>query len=261
MFGLRRLLPFRKVRLPVYADPSQRDEILRMVEGHTEQKTRLQVGQSSIPNAGFGVTAACNLPADKIVTLYPGMYFPPLPMVLLADDAPLVELQPPPTAAVGSGGDYLINSAVGGFLDEPVEVTQAMQGGEVLLWCGHRVQHPPKGTAPNVDLIHFMWWDVLAGGHGDAGWREAAAGAVLRGSRLYSGRWFIDHRHALSEGKSREVLLPALRDGRGVYWRRKAGIAIATTRALEEGEELFLDYEYGPKKAATLPWYHPAQHE
>ena len=246
------------MRLPVYADLAQRDEILRMVEGHAEQKARVRVGQSSVPNSGLGVTAACSLPANKIVTLYPGKYFPPLPMVLLEDDMPLVELHPPSTAIVDSGGVYLINSAMGGFLDEPVETARAMRGGEALLWSGHRVQHPPQGTSPNVDLLHFMWWDVLTRGQGegDAVWKGAAAEAVLRGTRMYSGGWFKDYRGAPSEGKPREVLLPALHDGRKTYWQYKAGIAIFTTRALEEEEELFLDYDYSFEKAAKLPWYH-----
>jgi len=267
MFGLKKLLPaLSKARLPLYANERQRLEILSLVQAQGQRRGQagVRVGESSIPNAGYGLRAdgPCSLPAHRIVCLYPGRFFPPLPMVLTLDEIPLVQLHTP---VRGEESEYLIYSALGGFLDEPVQATQQLKGAEQQLWAGHRIQHPPKGVKPNVDVVHFMWKDVLQGqGRGAPAWEAEAASQVLRGTRMYAGRWFVDHRAAQSHGGgSREVQLPTLQGKGGLeaYWRCMAGLAVVTTREIPPEEELYLDYELGAQKASRLSWYHAVQYE
>ena len=221
-----------------------------------------------------------------VITFYPGLFFPPLPdsMTLSTEyleSEELVSLVKPRGVEQSS---YLINSVYGGFLNDPLEMAKFLRehntGAESetgsktdssSLWLGHRVQHPPRNVKPNVEVLHFKWVDVHMQVHKEktnavengkscetSNIDAVLADKILRGTRMYEGTHYIDHRG----DESRTANLPTL-DNNGdkqAYWRFMNGIALITSRDIAEGEELYLDYQYSAAISKELKWYHEVKY-
>mmetsp|Transcript_28991 Transcript_28991/g.90241 ORF Transcript_28991/g.90241 Transcript_28991/m.90241 type:complete len:122 (-) Transcript_28991:83-448(-) len=95
---------------------------------------------------------------------------------------------------------------------------------------GHLVNHPPRGTAPNVAWQEFAWE------------RETAA---LAANRLHRGLWYMD------PASMEPVDMPS---EEGELRLPLPGVAIVALRDLAEGEELFMDYKLSRPHP---PWYAP----
>merc|ERR1712129_376946 len=95
---------------------------------------------------------------------------------------------------------------------------------------GQLVNHPSRGTAPNVDWQEFLWED-----------RDEE----VRVNRLHSGLWYLDPVtmepvNMPAQGSAVRIPVP--------------GIAIVALRDLEPGEELYMNYRFNPPYPA---WYSP----
>ena len=131
---------------------------------HPQPRPRAEVRQSLIPGAGAGLflrgADRGGRGADRgdLVALYGGIYTPPAPDVTHGADGTSIII-PAPTA--DEEGQYVIHLQGGGYLDGAEQARLARQRageGRCEGWATAALaNHPPAGTAPNVQAVQVHW--------------------------------------------------------------------------------------------------------
>jgi hypothetical protein len=196
----------------------------------------VDIRQSTIPNSGFGVFAEKDFSKGQVVTLYPGTFYPPLPnwLVALPDGNAAVDLRPQNTDFCNV---YKINCLIGGALE-----AKEMISSNIAL--AHLVNHPPKGTLPNVISYEFHWNDFFR----DVPTENLPKIKEITHSlsEIRPGTpWFIDPNTQQIEYMT-EDCAPIV------------GMVFIANRDIRKGEEFFFNYKF--QKGKDLPeWYHPVE--
>lgn len=220
------------------------------------QGFKLQVAASSVIGAGLGVHVrrgagehgGDQIPCGAVVTLYPGVFFPSVPRHVHLWDEVVVDairlMQMHGGGCVDpklDGASFqeissymlVLTSGVGGIMDG-FRATERVPGlvdrGQQAV--GNLINHPPQGTSPNVAWCEFPWAKT-----------SCEASGI---NRMHQGVWYVD------PPTLEPVLVP---DPGAVDALAEPGVAIVALRAIDGGEELFMDY----KLAKPHPeWYVPA---
>jgi len=211
----------------------------------------LRVADSSLPGAGLGVYAGAaadggGIRGGEVVALYPGIFVPlvPLHARAAARGEPVMDVLHMARlwgyGAIDSrlcevsfeeGSSYwLILEEHSGLMDgfRP-EQRVGGSGCNSPFAVGHLVNHPPRGTAPNVSWQEFDW----------------NGASPLVPNRLHRGLWYM-HPTTMEP-----VDMPS---EEGAVQLPLPGVAIVALRDLAEGEELFMDYKLSKPHP---PWYSP----
>eukprot|EP01041_Mallomonas_annulata_P003755 gene3755-7454_t len=195
---------------------------------------------SLLPGAGMGIFLNRPIPPRTIVTLYPGIYYPPCPVWTVASPSgdPVIRLTPT------IRNEYTINcDNIGGFID-------GSKGSSSPYAVAHLINHPPKGCLPNVVSIDFSWTDFfrhcssLHGAH-DSEALIAIKQHVSAINSMGEGDWYVDP-HTDEVVRLSPDCAPL------------AGMAFLSTKNIDAGQELLYDYRYGPGNAPE--WYSPVDY-
>lgn len=226
------------------------DEQLDIVEGHLRASygTVPEVAASQIahPAAGQGVFARGRATQGTVVALYPGEVYVPYQVKRLVDDFHRAR-------ASGDPGPQRRFEAVFGTPERPNAHAMERFDGNVLVASegsvasrpnyfavGHKINHPPRGAAPNVVACPL---DLTRGFME----RMDAQGAAFRS---YVPNRFHESPELMADWQwkmylvERDVEVPT--------------VAFVATRDIADGEELFLNYRYNPDvEIGSVPeWYH-----
>jgi hypothetical protein len=158
---------------------------------------------------------------------------------------------------------YVMNLlTTGGFLDGR-RLDEVIQTGGTAnpLAVGHRVNHPARGSLPNVRVVPFLWADVADACDGDGGDSWSAASALagdgahypVPNARRHDGTpWYFC---PLACEVARHPT--ARQEGVGLL----AGALVVTSAPVATGGELFLDYALRgpPHPAWANGWYSPVE--
>jgi len=229
---------------------------------------RVKVDKSTIPNSNFGVFARRDIRKGEVACLYPGEFHPRLPLWTVAspDGVPCVPFMP--IKQQYEDNCYVVHLRhCSGYLDgNPTLASVSAAGLLNPAAVGQLINHPPRGTEPNVAPFDFMWSKALQDqgqimGQGQERHRLLGAFCARLPNVMGTGPWFLEPRaasagtggtaggetfttHTLEEhfGSPEEVLqvLP--------------GFAFIARVDIEAGAELFFDYELEPR--ARPDWYH-----
>jgi hypothetical protein len=196
----------------------------------------LEIRRSRILDAGYGVICKGSIPANRLVALYPGQYYPPVPsyaVMTSTGEQSHAESNFLRHLNQTNDGSYQIHcNHRGGFID-------GKDAPSLTAYCvGHLVNHPPRKIQPNVRPVDFRWDDVLASS--DKSFNPSDLNPIGHGV------WYIDPmtNHAVDLAHYSSPLV---------------GLALLSTRAIKDEEELLLDYNYDTY-TATPPWYHPVEY-
>jgi hypothetical protein len=200
------------------------------------------VQSSTIPNSGNGIFARHNLSKGSVISLYPGPFYPPLPLwlVSLPDGSLAIDLRPKNDGDDPYNEVYNIHCALGGFME-------AKDGISSNLAMAHLVNHPSKGFRPNVVSFNFYWKEVIDLATSSTEKELLSKGASLLNPIPTGCPWYVDP-------NSNEIVYMTANCAPPV------GIVFIAARDIKQNEELFYDYKF--KKTNTLPsWYHPVSYE
>ena len=210
---------------------------------HKAFKFTLDVRESSIRNANKGVFVRGHVTKGDVVALYPGVYYPPVPVYAVgAADGSYCE-----TACLArhmwDDSMYCIDlSDIGGYIDGK-NITEEFSSLSSFA-VGQMINHPNPLQHPNVTPFDFHWEDVYNARNIDNNYDitlEEYLGKVP--VKLGRGPWFIDpitHEVVnIGEGSS-DIQLP--------------GLAMVAKEDICDGSELFLDYKLPPSNRPL--WYH-----
>jgi hypothetical protein len=202
--------------------------VLSMLGRNSSLKHSLESKCSKIDSAGDGLFLRGFARKNSVVVLYPGRFYPSIPPQLSAvGDAPI---KLPVSSELGDHVFIMNCRTLGGFLD-------GKYGSSNNFGQGHMINHPPSGFLPNVAPVEFFWRDILH----------------LQPEHLWNdveiinftdkGVWYIDPTsyEIIYTTKNMHNLL--------------VGCAFITLRDIQDGEELYFNYEYPPKVAECLSWY------
>lgn len=246
---------------------SYRQQVLQQVKalvlGTTQRyEFALCVRDSGVSGRGVFLDHGVS-PKGSVVTLYPGVYYPPPPLWAIGsqdtasgDIVSSLSLRLDDTT---KNNDYLISlEATGGAIDaytyQRLGTEAAFADLPLLHCCGHLLNHPNAGQHANCDVVDFSWKEVLGDDKGDLG-------ESLRPERvnpIASGLWVIDavtsQRH-YTDGTASAADAPNTLTAVTSPRPPLAGLAIVATRPIKAGEPLLLDYKLRPPHP---PWYTPA---
>ena len=220
---------------------------------------RLRVGRSSLPGAGMGVFTTELIRADEYIALYPGRVHLPPPVGGLAIESlmmdPAFKMPAQDTSYQISCGSRWSSPWNGGYID-------GINGAACLNphAKGHLINHPPRGTRPNVTIHDFEWRSIIdmtaeewtvQGSLGPslsphALWREAR-----EVNHMAEGAWYID-------GTTLDVVSYTPSENDAALEPRLLGAVFQTVCEVPQGSELFFDYRLGPVAAeSSADWYVP----
>jgi hypothetical protein len=208
----------------------------------------LHVQTSSIPGSNQGVFISGSVAKGTIVALYPGFYYPPLPVCAIGSvdgeiSLPVTDLK---HRLEDGTNEYIIHlNNSGGYLDGSPHLTLTVPPIDHVphnpYAVAHMVNHPSPSNHPNVISLDFLWRDVYA---------HCLSSQLTRGSdplpipsfeeyskivpnRFGSGPWYVD-------SSTGEVIM--INDGSIPC--HLAGLAYMALEDLQDGDELFFDYRY-----------------
>ena len=229
----------------------------------------IQVRPSSITGAGSGVFASQPIPMDTLVTLYPGIYTPPLPAFTAGTDDEYLYYyladRTTPSGLAPEVNPYILNlTAVGGgYLDglittgdtatartttttvEPTTDPTAMP------CCGHLINH--DSSKPNINVVSFVWNDVLQLESNDDDENRWNTELIPNRRRSDGSPWYYDGReervvHFASQPPSSTLRTPH----EGIV----CGAAMVSIKDIETHQELLLDYGlHPPYPSWARDWY------
>jgi|LauGreDrversion4_1035100.scaffolds.fasta_scaffold63146_3 hypothetical protein len=182
---------------------------------------RCYVGPSSLgPAASRGVYARerCES-AGELLTLYPGFYYPPPPLHVVANVDGIPPHQVSDLNPVDDS-EYKMSCSLGGFFDAKHE------GAEDEYAVGHLVNHSIRRT--NAVVVNFLWSDINP--------------ELKRVNSLdTSAFWYV----------SPEDL--------AVYYSQDcaplAGCGILSATSIDRSEEIFINYRFSVAHQCRLKWY------
>ena len=212
---------------------------------------------------------------DEVLSLYPGMYVPPLTFSGSGYDHEdsFVLLKRPTNDAT-----YVINSLYGGYINAINEAKYNYINEENTdrnrndIALGHLINHA-SGKKPNVEAFHFAWKDVLqlliyekqekeqeqGNEHKDyhCEYKENYFKKIYNINYLPKGEWYFDTQ------SNNTVHFPDRKNQPGEYLHRLKGIALVSIRDIVVDEELLLDYDLrinhsNSSNNNNLEWYKPA---
>ena len=224
------------------------------------------VRPSQIPGAGAGLFSTVHRPRGGLVSLYAGVYTPPVPPVTPGADELNVVIPAPAPSEDAQVLAYIIHlSGVGGYLDGLEHATEARLASESRRCPGWGTaalaNHPPSGVEPNVVAVDVEWAEagsvqsvpdprVTYNAHNSSSTSSTnfiSANQIAQQNLnpLKSNTpWYID-------GPTGEhVFVPPTVPTRG--------IAFLAVRAILQGEEIFFNYELSKD---LPPWYAPVPAE
>ena len=219
--------------------------------------------QSSISaDAGDGVFATADIAAGEAVTFFPGRVFVPPPLITLADGG--LGALPLPCSTFGLGEDTarrrddMVLLSAGNRIDGSYfeEREDAATGSDAAA-LGHIINHPPRGTAPNVAASPLQVELTTAAAASDRPTTAAADLAVLevpsaspaadllrRVFEMDPDGWYVD----VGGGGA---VVP---HGNDVL----CGAVMVAIAPVARGAELFFDYNLRATRSRPLPeWYDP----
>ena len=214
---------------------------------------------------------------NKVLTLYPGYYVPPLPDGSGAgydhEDSFVLIKKPSEEDTT----EYVINSLYGGYIDAINEAnynyTCEDHNNNNYIALGHLINHA-SNKLPNVEAFHFSWKDILLElrneekeklpvqeqeqeDNNDKHQENNFLKTIYNINFLPQGEWYFDTR------SNTTIQFPDRKSHPGEYLYRLKGIAVVSTRDIAFGEELLLDYDLrinqsGNNNNNHLDWYQPA---
>jgi hypothetical protein len=204
--------------------------------------------------------------ADTVVTLYPGIYTPPLPSIgtVTGDDSTFVHYladRVTPSGRLPENNAYLLNLTTvgGGYLDglttmgnntllpeQPTSLFTSSSSplSSLLMACGHLINH--NASHPNIQVVAFVWNDVLP---------HNSTCQIPNQRRCDGSPWYYDGRD------ERVVYFPtppssANNQGESRPTELVCGAAMVTTKDIEINQELLLDYGlHAPYPRWANDWY------
>lgn len=204
----------------------------------------LSVQTSSIPGSNNGVVLSGYAKKGTILALYPGLYYPPLPLCAVGNADGNYCYSATDMRQMWQTNAYLIHlNQLGGYLDgkdfdkqsNPFAVAQM-------------VNHPSPSFHPNVISLDFRWEDVYNLCSERLGnknlFQSYSQYLQLLPNRFGSGPWYVD-------SSTDEVVM--IGDERGPPCHL-AGLAYMALEDIQDGVELFFDYRYPAH--ARPSWYH-----
>jgi hypothetical protein len=218
----------------------------------TDLSFSLSVRTSSIPGSNKGVFLSGCAKKGTILALYPGIYYPPLPICAVGSADGSFSNSVSDVRHMGQTNEYIIHlNQSGGYLDgkdiekhttNPFAVAQM-------------VNHPSPSFHPNVISFDFHWEDVynLCSSSGRLDQKNLIQSYSeylnILPNRFGSGPWYVD-------SSTDEVIL--INDGSGGGEAgppcHLAGLAYMALEDIQDGVELFFDYKY--PSHARPSWYH-----
>jgi hypothetical protein len=191
----------------------------------------------------LGVFVSGDVSKGDVVCFYPGTYYPPPPLYALGvADGSYCQ-----TANIvrhmWEHNVYCINlNDMGGYIDGFLEKEKSKFASLSPYAVGQKINHPDKHNSPNVSTFEFLWRDVFASREGcDELCLEEFLSHVP--VKMGEGPWFIDPSTQEVVTIENAPTNPAL-----------PGLALVALEDLEDGRELFLDYELKPEDMPD--WYH-----
>jgi hypothetical protein len=207
-----------------------------------------QTGGSTpgIESAGLGVRISTaprggSVPSGTVVAIYPGVARLHAPVLALVGAESGVVL--PALGETRFGQDYVANRFWGSVDGSPELLESIIFPGSFAV--GNRINHPPAGTPPNVALRDaFVVNEALgdAGVHADLVPRLSVPPEVFAALPV---RWAAPWRYQLADGTRGDL-------------DRRTPLPVPffeTTREVEDGEELFFDYNLQVRPE----WYTPVR--
>jgi hypothetical protein len=220
------------------------------------EAVNVRVGPSSIDGAGEGIFCVKGAAAGKLLCVHPGT-------VHLASAVRQA-------SEIGQGKLY---ERI--FMNDLPHCVQLFDGTVIDAgkdsegeWekhpfaVGHKCNHPPKGFPPNVIKCPF-WWNphpkvnvIFAGFPEDAIKKSSLSDEETdeeeQKARESTSKQSLADRFGLVEKIRTELGFKTSDASKGVI----RGLGFVSTRDIEPGEELFVNYRYNPKVPAPA-WYHP----
>ena len=271
------------------------EAIARLLSKNHDPLVEVRTSSVADVAAGRGVFATTRLEQDVAVALYPGVYTPPLPRHLSAipssssssslDDTTAVYLgnRTSPSGLAVEENAYLLSlqAAGGGYLDglalerscfdgfggegssttTPSPPAPSMDSNPSA--CGQLINHSSVET--NVEVETFLWHEMInlaaetKKHHGSGDDDNEGSGDEendnatypLPNERRQDGTpWYHDG-EALIRFDRTSAALPFSNVGGAI-----GGAALVTSRVVEQGEELFLNYKLQkPYPAWAETWY------
>ena len=202
----------------------------------------VSVGPSLVEGAGDGVFCERGSPAGRLLCVHPGTIHQASTIRVASErgSGPLFErifIRDLP---------HCVQLFDGTLIDAGVDSLREWTPHPFAV--GHKCNHPPKGSLPNVIKCPF-WWkpippvNVIFQGISEKNDKDDEDSEQSSSS-------FID-RSSLVERIREELGFSSTTDSNGMI----RGLGFVSTREILSGEELFVNYRYNPK--STLPeWYH-----
>jgi hypothetical protein len=210
----------------------------------TELSFSLSVQTSSIPGSNYGVVLSGFAKKGTILALYPGIYYPPLPICAVGSADGNFSNSVSDVRHMWQTNEYIIHlNLSGGYLDgkdiknqiNPFAVAQM-------------VNHPSPSFHPNVISLDFHWEDVYNLCSGQLAnkniFQSYSQYVSLLPNQFGNGPWYVD-------SSTDEVIM--INDGAGPPCHL-AGLAYMALEDIQDGVELFFDYRYPVN--ARPSWYH-----
>ena len=203
-------------------------------------------------SAGMGVFVSGRAPPGTVLATYPGVSYEPADMLLL-----------PGGTKHFRGNEYLMGRYDKTIIDASTRALKLLPDDALScpLALGHRVNHPPRGTSPNImpapidwdtrtpaDLVQFL--PQVSFEHISAVQRQLLLDDGS-GSREQRRRTISDMFVSAIAESSR----PAVPDLGPVL----KGLVLVAARPLED-EEVFLNYRFNPRNGSP-DWYVPVDLE
>jgi hypothetical protein len=208
----------------------------------------LRIQTSSIPGSNQGVFLSGSVKKGTIVALYPGLYYPPLPVCAIGSidgeiSLPVTDLK----QRIEDGtSEYIIHlNNSGGYLDgNPLlafDVSDTNTPPPNPYAVAHMVNHPSPSFHPNVISLDFLWRDLYTHCAPQLSSSFEEYSKIVP-NRFGSGPWYVD-------SSTGEVMM--INDG--TIPCHLAGLAYMALEDIDDSQELFFDYRYPTN--ARPEWY------
>lgn len=174
--NFRRLLKFKIYHTDRYYsiyNDSFNEQILTILNNKFDNNKlshSLLVQASDAIDAGNGVKLVGNdVDINQVISLYPGAYFPPPPVwTLMSSDGESLAIKSANQFVkklhnygnYDKKNEYQMNcNAFGGYIDGYYHINNKLISNPYCV--GHLINHPPKGTKPNVMKKEFLWKNIF----------------------------------------------------------------------------------------------------
>lgn len=198
---------------------------------------------SLIPNSNNGVFVQGSVKRGTILSLYPGLYYPALPLCAIHNAIGESSLSLINIDYLSSNNEYIINlNHSGGYLDgKDIDKTVPTKNPYAI---AHMVNHPSSKYYPNVISLDFLWKDVYEMCyHGNKNEFHSFNEFSKHVPNCFAnGPWYVD-------STTNEIIM--INDG--TVPCHLAGLAYMALEDIHDGSELYFDYKY---PASCRPdWY------